>query len=347
MKILSVGNMSGLSNTCLHRHWALEKIADKIDKVNTRKKVFSIWYRIAHRLFQYGFPINLPDNSNANTEIKEFVSKSLNDPYQIVWIDKGITINRETLIYIKKISPSAKIISYSPDNMVLRHNQSKNFLECIALYDVHFTTKSYILEDLRKLGAMRVEYTNKHYEKTFHYPRELTNEDQRRLGGDVGFIGAWEKERCESILYLASKGIKVKVFGDGKWNDYKGIENLEILPGIFSDDYSKALQAFKISLCFLRKMNFDQQTSRSMEIPACGGFMLAERTSEHLALFEEGKEAEYFSTNEELYKKCLHYLAHDEERKNIATAGTLRCETSGYSNEESIIRMIRTVMNND
>jgi len=161
----------------------------------------------------------------------------------------------------------------------------------------------------------------------------------------VGFVGAWEKERCESILYLANNGIKVKVYGDGKWKDYKGVNNLEISPGLFSEDYSKALQAFKISLCFLRKMNNDLQTSRTMEIPACGGFMLAERTTEHLELFEEGKEAEYFSSNEELLEKCQYYLINADKRRMIAKAGTNRCAISGYSNEESIRRMLKIVLN--
>ena len=70
--------------------------------------------------------------------------------------------------------------------------------------------------------------------------------------------------------------------------------------GLYSEDYSKSFQAFKISLCFLRKINYDQQTTRTVEIPACGGFMIAERTAEHKAMFEEGKEAEFFSSNEEL-----------------------------------------------
>ncbi|MGE6356515.1 CgeB family protein [Flavobacterium sp. NPDC079362] len=346
MKILSIGTMSGLSNTCLHRHWALEKISDEIDVVNTRIKPISIWFRIAYRLFQYGLPIRLPDNSSANKKIKEFISKAVKSPYDIVWIDKGVTINSKTLRYIRKLSPNAKIVSYSPDNMALRHNQSQNYLNCIPLYDIHFTTKSYILQDMQRLGARKTAFTNKHYEQTFHYPRNLSENEIQRLGGDVGFIGAWEKERCDSILYLAKNGIKVKVFGDKKWNDYK-TENLEIAPGIYSEDYSKALQAFKISLCFLRKMNSDTQTSRTMEIPACGGFMLAERTTEHLELFSENKEAVFFSNDEELLEKCRYYLSNEEERKRIVEGGILRCKTSGYSNEESIKTMLKIVVNNE
>lgn len=36
MRILSVGSLSGLSNTCLHRNWALHKVADKVDEINTQ-----------------------------------------------------------------------------------------------------------------------------------------------------------------------------------------------------------------------------------------------------------------------------------------------------------------------
>ncbi|WP_166332531.1 CgeB family protein [Sphingobacterium chungjuense] len=343
MKILSVGSFNGLSNTCLHRNWALTEIADEIDMVNIREKPTSWLYRVANKLFQKGVSVPLPDDSNANKQILKFVQKSVNTPYDIVWVDKGLMINASTLRKIKKINPKTSIVSYSPDNMVLRHNQSVNYLEGIPLYDIHFTTKSYVIDELKRLGAKRVVFTNKHYEHTFHYPRNLSSEEIERLGGDVGFIGMWEQERCDSILFLAKNGIKVKVFGGGKWQDYKDVENLEVLPAVYSEDYSKALQAFKISLCFLRKINADLQTSRSMEIPACGGFMLAERTSEHLTLFSEGKEAEFFSSNEELLQKCHYYLKHDNERTQIVDAGVLRCQSSGYSNRDAIKRMLEIV----
>lgn len=91
-------------------------------------------------------------------------------------------------------------------------------------------------------------------------------------------------------------------------------------------------------------MNLDRQTTRSVEIPACGSLLLGERTDEHLEMFEQGKEADFFSTDAELLEKCKYYLGHENERRAVAYAGHKRCVESGYSNQgriESILRHIR------
>lgn len=346
MRILSVGTMSGTSNTCKFRNMALEEIADIVDVVNSEFKNINLFYKIANKLFSMGLPIYLPDCSSANKKIIEYVKRN---KYDVVWIDKGITINPKTLKYIHKLQPQAKIVSYSPDNMALRHNQSQNYLKSIPIYDYHITTKSYILEDMKKLGAKNIKFVCKSYEHKFHYPRKVTQADLERLGSDVGFVGAWEKERMESILYLSRNGIKVRVFGDEKWSICKNDNPNLIIEnhGLYDEDYSKSFKCFKISLCFLRKMNFDQQTSRTMEIPASGGFMLAERTKEHEMLFKEGEEAEFFDTNEELLEKCRYYLKNEDERKKIVYGGLKRCKTSGYSNLETIRNILDSIINNE
>lgn len=209
------------------------------------------------------------------------------------------------------------------------------------------TTKSYAVEKLKKLGAKQVYFVNNAYEEKFHYPRELNNKDRENLKADVGFIGMWEKNRAESLIYLAKKGIKVRVWGGGKWVNLKNkLDNLYIEDQpLFSDEYSKALSVIKVNLCFLRKINNDLQTTRTMEIPACGGFMLAERTTEHENLFQERREAEFFSNNEELYEKCIKYLNDDILRNQIAQAGYEKCVETGYSNYNTIKSVIERILN--
>ena len=100
---------------------------------------------------------------------------------------------------------------------------------------------------------------------------------------------------------------------------------------VFGENYTKAICSFDINLGFLRKLNRDLQTTRSVEIPACGGFLLAERTDEHRRLFREGVEAEFFSSRHELLENCRRYLAAPEVRRTVAAAGLERCIRSDYS----------------
>lgn len=341
MRVLSIGTMEGISNTCRFRTLALKRIVSDVDVVNCTKKI-SFLYRLSNKLFQKGIPVYLPDCSNEN---KKIISQVKKNKYDIIWIDKGLTICPDTLKIIHKIQPNAKIVNYSPDNMIERHNQSQNYLDCIPLYDYHFTTKSFILNELCSMGAKNVYFVRKSYEDTFHYPRQINYDDLQRLGADVGFVGAWEQDRMESILYLTRNGIKVRVFGNKEWKKCKGDNDNLIIEnhGLYDEDYAKSFKCFKISLCFLRKINYDQQTSRTMEIPACGGFMIAERTEEHLKLFKENKEAVFFSSNEELLKKCLYYLSHEKEREKIAKAGYRRCVNSGYSNVETLKKLLMII----
>lgn len=71
--------------------------------------------------------------------------------------------------------------------------------------------------------------------------------------------------------------------------------------------------------------------------------MLAERSSEHLELFAEGREAEFFDSDAELLDKVRYYLNHPAERQRIAHAGRERCVRGGYSNQHRLQWMIDRV----
>lgn len=71
--------------------------------------------------------------------------------------------------------------------------------------------------------------------------------------------------------------------------------------------------------------------------------MLAERTEEHLNLFEEGIEAEFFDSNEEMVSKVQFYLRNERARLKIANAGFQRCIKSGYSDINMVEKILETI----
>lgn len=255
----------------------------------------------------------------------------------IVWIDKGNMIRPTTLARIRRMVPRAILVSYSGDDMFASHNRTWFYKWGLKHYDIIFTTKSNNIDpgELPSFGARRVVFVNNAHEPT-HYPIDVTDMEKAQLGADVGFIGSFEESRFDAMLFLARAGIRVRVWGNG-WQSKVGTHpglTVEGKPLVNTKEdlrYTKAICSTRINLGFLRKINRDRQTARSVEIPACAAFMLAERTDEHQRLFEEGKEADFFSSNEELLEKTRYYLEHDAERASIAQAGRRRCLASGYS----------------
>jgi spore maturation protein CgeB len=59
--------------------------------------------------------------------------------------------------------------------------------------------------------------------------------------------------------------------------------------------------------------------------------LVADRTQEHQEFFEEGKEAEFFDSPEELLDKVKAYCRNESARKGIAERGYKRCIDGGYS----------------
>jgi glycosyltransferase involved in cell wall biosynthesis len=255
----------------------------------------------------------------------------------LIWVDKGIYIWPSTLGKIKART-GATIIHYTPDDYFGKDLYYDLVLKSINIYDAFFTTKTFNVPELLRLGAKKVQYSANAFDPRIHRPIELSPEEKRIYSADVGFIGRWEPDREETFAKLAEKGIDMKIWGEG-WSRGKIARSLRRFVqnrGVYGLEYPKAIAGCKINLNILSKWYRDEETTRSIEIPACGGFMLAERTSRHLEYFREGKEAEFFSCFDELLAKIQFYLSNDERRKQIACAGRRRCLENDYSYKNRI-----------
>jgi spore maturation protein CgeB len=340
-RILYVGNLF-YGGTCLQRLTSFKELGYELDSIDTAlPKVNKNIYLALRILWRLGFH---PDLSGANQQI---ISQTQHNVFDLVWIDKGLTISAKTLLSLKKIQPSCLLVSYHPDDVMNPRNISRKYTATLPCYDFVITNRECNIEDLNRLGAKTVIRMDFSYDPHTHRPINLTHTEKQKFGGDVGFTGTFEMERYKSMLRIAKTGQEVVVRGTGWEALRKRHPLLSVQPGFLAgDDYAKAICATQINLGFLRKGCRDLHTQRSFEIPACGGFLLAERTSEHLKLFEEGKEAEFFETDEELIDKVKYYLQHESERRLMAQAGRERCLNSGYSYRERIKSILDEIYDN-
>jgi glycosyltransferase involved in cell wall biosynthesis len=264
--------------------------------------------------------------------------------YDWVWLDKGHWVYPETLEALRR-STHTRLIHYTPDAHFFA-NRSPRFPACIPLYDLLITTKSHEIEFYRRYGARELIFQHQGYDHHIFRPYPVTAEDRQRLGSEVCFIGRSERHylRCLKAAGRATGGLAV-------WGYYGRAARLrpwlrKVFRGgpILEEQYAMALCCTKIALGLLTKRNGpDQSTTRSFEIPACGAFLLAERTAEHQALFEEDREAVFFSSRAEMCDKIRYYLAHDGQRRRIAAAGLERCRRSGYRWEDRMCEVFRRI----
>ncbi len=338
MKILFVGDL----NIYARSLWRLETLMamghDVIGLTTVPvpwrlKHDYSILEAVSWRLRR---PIDL---TGVNRKIRAAIKGK---KFNVIWIEKGNTVKPATLVFIKKNSPEAVLISCSEDDMAGQHNRSFYYDRGLSYYDIVFTTKVPNLAELKEFGTKRTELFLDSYDETFHKPLVLTAAEKNKFACDVGFAGSFEEDRAEKMLFLAEQGIKIFVWGLD-WEKWMNRHPNLIVKNehLYREDYAKAINATKINLCFLRKLNRDEVTSRSVEIPACGGFMLAERTKRHLEFFKEDEEAVFFSSKEELLEKVRKYLANDPARGKIAEAGRNRCLSSGYSMKAQLTAMLK------
>jgi len=335
LAIVYVGTLQP-GGTCRQRWKALERLGHHVVPVDSVPGELAalrstLAWRIRRRL------LGEKDESRLNERLLALPALPAPD---VLWVDKGLTLEATTLLALRQRWPQAVTLAYSGDDMFNPQNQSRAWLDCLPLHDLHVTTKSFNVAELNASGARDVLFVDKGFSSEMHRPHPVTVELRRTFGGDVGFVGWPEVARERSMRYLARHGVEVRIWGP--WPRWKAAPRLRVEGRpLWDHDYARALSAFRINLGFLRRVNRDRHTTRSVEIPACGGFLLAERTEEHQRLFREGEEAAFFADDRELLDKVRHYLSHEDERARIAEAGLRRCREHGYSYESQLMTVLR------
>lgn len=338
LKILYIGSLNSNSNS-FRRYKALTQLSNNVIAVDTEPFLNNSFKKI-----QYHFNIG-PGIFRMNNKIR-FIAK--NETPDIILVDNKPYLFSSTLKFIKATDAKIKIANIVTDDPFGLYGRSWYiFRKTAKLYDVIFVQREVNIDELKSMGVKKVELCLRSYDPDFNKPEILNKDDKEKYGTKVGFIGSYEDVRASYIAHLIKNGIPVSVTGAG-WENAKYWEIIKPYyraPFAYGDEFIKTICGMDIALHFLRHANRDEQDSRTFELPSSGTFMLAEKSKIHLSLFEDGKEAVYFDTMDDLLNKVKYYLSNPLERIQIAAAGYNRCITSGYSHKDRLIQVINTIIN--
>jgi len=345
MRILFLGQI-GLGQTSLMRMRAFTRLGHQVRGVNTVEpwKRAPWLKRQVQRRIQCGSVVN-EINRSVLEAAREFRPS-------LVWAEKQEFLRVETLNELHKLG--SRLVHFTPDPyFTLSWKRTRLMDLAMGSFDALVYCKSYERDQYKFFGKPLV-YMPLGYCDEVHRPAASHD---ARWSCDAGFLGGWEPRRERLLHAIAAADIRLKIWGgywdflrDGKWTPRRHII-LRQLAGtdcfrfhrddllnrahqggeVYGDDYARALTGAGIGLGFVRKVVPDQHTTRTFEIPACGSLLVADRTDEHRDFFEEGKEAEFFSSKEELLDKVTFYCGNDTARKRIAAGGYKRCNDGKYA----------------
>lgn len=240
---------------------------------------------------------------------------------------------RETIAQVAKVAFAA---GSHCDDPFGRHGFRKYRLLMRALpeYDGYHVNRQCNVAEAAAYGIQRVRVLMMYFIPWMHFPCRLDSEEQANWGSDVVYAGHLEPDfRVDCLSRVVRAGLKCRIFGgNAEWKSALPRDvYLAVKPVFYAwgADYRRALCASKIGACFFSKWNRDTYTNRSWEIPACGVFLLSERTPAMQDFYAEGKEAEFFASPDEFFDKVQFYVRNESARQRIAAAGYARVIASG------------------
>jgi hypothetical protein len=335
--------MNSIENKDLQQYETLRELGyDVVPFGFHTYNTFSLFTRLIFRFGVGGFP-----KKNLVSFNRDFLEKIVAVKPDVIWVEKALLLLPETIAQAKQILPNTFWVSSQCDNPFGRRRNEiptwRNFIRAIPCYDIHFVKRKSDIENFKSHGARRVIVNRTGFYPAVYHPHRLTDVPSH-LKHDTVFIGTAMDHRVGSIAYLMSKErLRIDVYG-GLWNRHLVYyRHRKCFHGFSGLAYSLIVSGSKICLGYVSSSNLDEFTYRSFEIPACGGFFLAERTPTHQELYREGEEAEFFGSDEECADKIRFYLRNDSKRQKIAQAGYERCLKSDYSLTRSMREAMREV----
>jgi spore maturation protein CgeB len=333
MRILYVGPDSGTSG---QRAAAIRRLGHEVRILDpysmlppNRVAAFWIWHTGALGLIEF---------------VRRRAIESLGDAnFDVAWVDHGSLVGPGLVRDLKARTPI--VLCYNVDDPFGSRDgmRWREYRKAVPFYDLLVVVRAPNVQEAYRLGARRVMHVFFSADEVAHAPRQLTTAEYEQWRSEVVFVGTAFPERGPFFAELVRLGVPLTIYG----NRFDRLREWPLLKPYWRpastgtvDGYANAICAAKVSLGLLSKGNRDLHTTRSLEIPSLGGVFCAERTPEHAALYEEDREAVFWTDAEECAAKCHALLINDAWRHSIAAHGRQRYLDSPWQN----MRVVQSVL---
>jgi spore maturation protein CgeB len=279
------------------------------------------------------FPV-APLVRRINRDLLRAVEKQKPD---VVWFEKPTAFTPATVEAIDQLG--SMTICYNLDNPFGPRNDGcwYQFKRAFRHFQLHCVPRTV---DVARYGAWGVPYVKilLSYEPSMHFAPAVgwSEADRDR---EISYIGHPYEERPRFLMSLAEDHCLPISLSGNAWREVLSAQQFDqhVVSGFLADDaYREGIWKSKINLSFITRLNEEDIAHKAVEIAACQGFLLAIRTPGHQEIFEEDREAVFFSSVEECADKCRFYLPRPDLREAIARRGRERAVRSGYDNDTQL-----------
>jgi spore maturation protein CgeB len=213
------------------------------------------------------------------------------------------------LIHRVKAKLHVLFLNFFPDNPLWMLP-----FEAIEAYDVFFTKERYAMRSLQQVGLRNLHYLPMYCVPDAHHPLTPTDEERRRWGSPVSFVGSRYPYRERFVRELLD--YPLRVWGGG-WQRADDPKVRAIAgPAVFARDKLLVYSASTLSLNHHHPMNdIVGVNTRTFELAAAGACQVVDLKDDLPALFKPGEEIVTYRDLAELRRQLDFYLAHPDEAR--------------------------------
>jgi spore maturation protein CgeB len=333
MRVLYLGDTNA-SSTSFHRAQALRRLGCDVDLHDPREAVRAQTQGLLGTLhYRTGYLLTRPV---VERWVRSLLAKS--HRHDLCWVDGGELLSAAALALIKQHCQHLVLFNHDDPSGSRDKARFMTLRRAIPRYDLCVVVRPMNVVEFKALGAHDVIRVWMSHDEVAHRPLNPDRPVSPQYDNDIVFIGRRMKGEGRDLLMLAllQKGLKPAIWGDNwasssVWPALQPYWRGDKLSG---QDYVDAIRGAKVCIGMLSKGNRDQHTTRTMEIPAAGGLLCAERTAEHQQLYREGEEAVFWSSADECAAHCQFLLANPSRREQIRQAGQRRVLANQVGNED-------------